>query len=64
MQSYFDSFASNSGIQDKIDNLHDEMRILIEYFKLGEIGDGEFYRRYELLFALIEDLGVFPCKSD
>ena len=64
MQSYFGVLTSNSVIQDKIDNLHDEMRILIEYFKLGEIDDGEFYRRYELLFVLIEDLGVSPCKSD
>ena len=34
------------------------MRMLVESFKQKAISEDEFYSRYELLFELLEDLGV------
>ena len=45
-------------LENKIDNLRDEMRMLVESFKQKAISEDEFYSRYELLFELLEDLGV------
>jgi hypothetical protein len=44
--------------QNKIANLKDEMRMLIETFKQKEICDNEFACRYDLIICELEDLGT------